>query len=86
LRRLQVAVETSSTEALKREALSAVATISAALEERKSRQRSQVAELGAQLRSLGKQLEEARRASALDPLTGLANRKAFDEFSSRSTR
>ncbi len=84
LRRLQVAVETSSTESLKREALSAVATISAALEERKSRQRSQVAELGAQLRALGKQLEEARRASALDPLTGLANRKAFDDFAARS--
>lgn len=84
LQRLQVAVETSSTEALKREALSAVANISGVLEARKSRQRSQMAELGSQLRSLSRQLEDAKRAGALDPLTGLANRKAFDEFLARS--
>ena len=36
------------------------------------------------MKNLGRELEDARRESALDPLTTLANRKAFDEYISRS--
>jgi diguanylate cyclase (GGDEF)-like protein len=51
---------------------------------RKERQREQFAVLADKLKNLGRELEDARRESALDPLTGLANRKAFDEYITRS--
>jgi diguanylate cyclase len=40
--------------------------------------------LGAQVRSLGHELESARRESETDPLTRISNRKAFDEYLARS--
>jgi diguanylate cyclase len=40
--------------------------------------------LGAQVRSLGHELESARKESETDPLTRIANRKAFDEYLARS--
>jgi len=40
--------------------------------------------LGAQVRSLGDDLESARRESETDPLTRVPNRKAFDDYLARS--
>lgn len=77
--RLQSAALGVSMEDLKREALTAVATLDGILQERAKRQSSQMEELGERLRTLGRQLEEARRDSEVDALTKVGNRRAFDE-------
>ena len=80
---LRTVLDNGSADELRRVAESTLARFDAALVERRERQRMQFAELGAQLASLADQLEEARRASTLDPLTGLSNRKEFDDFLQR---
>jgi diguanylate cyclase len=77
--RLHAAAMGPSIDDLKREALAAVTTLDSILRERRKRQTAQVAELGERLRTLGRQLEEARRESEIDPLTRVGNRRAFDE-------
>ncbi len=84
LGRMRVAVESNSTDMIKREALAVVSVIEQLMTHRKERQQEQFAVLADKLKHLGRELEDARRESALDPLTGLANRKAFDEYISRS--
>jgi GGDEF domain-containing protein len=61
-----------------------VLAVSQTVEERRKRQREQMDVLGAQVRSLGTELESARRESETDPLTRLFNRKALDEYLARS--
>jgi diguanylate cyclase (GGDEF)-like protein len=78
--RLETLVEAHSTDALKREVLDAVGTLKTVLTERNERQHRQMQVLGAQVRSLGHELESARRESETDPLTRIPNRKAFDEY------
>jgi diguanylate cyclase (GGDEF)-like protein len=80
LGRLESMVETSSLEELKREIQGAVVMLRKVLEERQERQHKQMASLGEQVKSLGHELESARRESETDPLTRIANRKAFDEY------
>ncbi len=82
--RMRAAVESNSTDLIKREALAVVSVMEQLMEHRKERQRQQFAVLADKLKHLGRELEDARRESALDPLTGLANRKAFDEYITRS--
>jgi diguanylate cyclase len=65
---------------LKREVLDAVGMLKSIIEERSQRQQKQMQLLGAQVRSLGNELESARRESETDPLTRISNRKAFDEY------
>jgi diguanylate cyclase (GGDEF)-like protein len=84
LHRMRVAVESNSTDLIKREALAVVSVMEQLVVHRKERQREQFAVLADKLKKLGRELEDARRESALDPLTGLANRKAFDEYITRS--
>lgn len=84
LGRMRVAVESNSTDLIKREALAVVSVMEQLMAHRKERQREQFAVLADKLKNLGRELEDARRESALDPLTGLANRKAFDEYITRS--
>jgi diguanylate cyclase (GGDEF)-like protein len=84
LLRLRDAAENPSTDALKREAISVAGAIAQVLEERQQRQRSQATELGARVAALARELEEARRESAIDALTGLYNRRAFDEQAARA--
>ena len=84
LGRMRVAVDSNSTDLIKREALAVVSVMEQLMAHRKERQRQQFAVLADKLKNLGRELEDARRESALDPLTGLANRKAFDEYISRS--
>jgi diguanylate cyclase len=83
--RLHAAALGVSMDDLKREALTAVTTLDAILEDRAKRQTTQMAELGERLRTLGRQLEEARRDSELDALTKVGNRRAFDERIERLT-
>ena len=84
LMRLERLAESSTTGELKREVLATVMTVSQTVEERRKRQREQVDVLGAQVRTLGTELESARRESETDPLTRLFNRKALDEYLARS--
>jgi diguanylate cyclase len=77
---LREVVEGRSVEEIKREVLSAVSTLSQLMEERQQRQRVHMRELGARISSLGSQLQEARRESAIDPLTQVFNRRAFDAY------
>ncbi|HEX7505493.1 MAG TPA: GGDEF domain-containing protein, partial [Polyangia bacterium] len=82
--RLEQMVEANSTADLKREVLDAVGMLKSIIEERSERQQKQMQLLGAQVRSLGHELESARRESETDPLTRISNRKAFDEYLTRS--
>jgi diguanylate cyclase len=84
LERVKAAVESNETAAIRREAIAAVEVVGELLERRKAEQRREFARLADRLRALGRELEEARRESALDPLTQLANRKALEEILSRS--
>jgi diguanylate cyclase len=84
IERLEKLVEASSTADLKREVLDAVGMLKSIIEERRQRQQKQMQLLGAQVRSLGSELESARRESETDPLTRISNRKAFDEYLARS--
>lgn len=84
LGRMRVAVESNSTDLIKREALAVVSVIEQLMTNRKERQQEKFAVLADKLKHLGRELEDARRESAIDPLTGLANRKAFDEYITRS--
>jgi diguanylate cyclase len=84
LGRLEKLVDANATAELKREVLDAVGMLKAILEERSERHERQVQVLGAQVRSLGHELESARRESETDPLTRISNRKAFDDYLARS--
>jgi diguanylate cyclase (GGDEF)-like protein len=74
----------SSTGELKREVMSTVLNLGQIVEERRKHQRARVEDLGAQVRTLGSELETVRKESEIDPLTRLFNRKAFDGFLKRS--
>lgn len=83
LRMLRAATQGGSAADLRRVAERTLDVFDEVLSARQSRQREQTAALGAQLRSLSRQLEEERRTSSLDPLTELPNRKEFDDFADR---
>ena len=82
--RLEKLVDANATSDLKREVLDAVGMLKMIIEERSQRQKKQMQVLGAQVHSLGHELESARRESETDPLTRISNRKAFDEYLARS--
>lgn len=83
LSRLREATAGASAAELKQVAESTLTVFDTVLASQRERQRAQQEQLGAQLRALSNELEEARRASTLDPLTELPNRKEFDDFSGR---
>lgn len=66
------------TGSIKQEVLGAVHAIESAMQTRREKQQEQYVMLSSKLDNLGQQLEEARRESTTDPLTGLGNRKLFD--------
>jgi diguanylate cyclase len=82
--RLELLAKGSSTGDLKREVLSTVGVLSHIVEERRKTQRARVEALGTQVKILGSELETVRKASEVDPLTRLFNRKAFDDYLLRS--
>lgn len=84
LSRLEKMAEGSTTGDLKKEVLATVMAVSQTMEDRRKRQREQMDVLGAQVRTLGTELESVRRESETDPLTRLFNRKALDEYLARS--
>jgi diguanylate cyclase (GGDEF)-like protein len=78
LRRLAAAVESHSTERIRRQARECVQTIGQLLEKREARHLAQVEQLADQLRDMRAELERAWEQTTRDPLTGLGNRAAFD--------
>lgn len=69
---------------IKQEVLGAVQSIQDALQARRDQQELQYVSLATKLDRLGRQLEEAKRESTTDPLTGLGNRKLFDATAQRA--
>lgn len=69
---------------IKQEVLGAVTAIEGALQARREQQADQYTTLAVKLDRLGKQLEEARKESTTDALTGLGNRKMFDTMVARA--
>jgi diguanylate cyclase len=84
LGRLETLAKGSSTGDLKREVLATVVKLGEIVEERRKHQHERVEALGTQVKILGSELETARKESEVDPLTRLFNRKAFDDYISRS--
>lgn len=79
LRRLRAAVDDPSIDNLRREALGAVDTIRALVEERAARQQKNVEDSAADLNAAREELARVRHEATIDPLTQLHNRGAFDE-------
>jgi diguanylate cyclase len=84
LGKLEALVQGSSTGELKREVMATVVALAQIVEQRKQQQRERVESLGAQVATLGSELDSARKDSEVDPLTGLFNRRAFDGYLARS--
>lgn len=84
LTRLGELAQRAPSSTLKREALSTVMSVTQLVDERRRRNAQQMEALGDRVRSLGHELETARRESELDALTRLFNRKAFDEYLDRT--
>ena len=84
MERAKTALRRLQTGSIKQEVLGAVLAIEGALQTRREQQQEQYVSLASKLDRLGRQLEEARRESTTDPLTGLGNRKLFDMMSQRA--
>jgi diguanylate cyclase (GGDEF)-like protein len=82
--RVKAAVASNSTEQLKRETAAAIAVMENLMVARRDRQRQQFTVLADKLKSIGRELDDARREGALDALTGLPNRRSFDDYITRS--
>ncbi len=84
MQRARTAINRLQTGSIKQEVLGAVAAIHDALQARRDQQELQYVSLATKLDRLGRQLEDAKRESTTDPLTGLGNRKLFDSTSQRA--
>ncbi len=78
LQRLSLALDDNETANIRSEAVATVNLVSKTMEERRTRQESQVRDLQAQLQSVRKELSEAREQMSVDPLTQLFNRASLD--------
>lgn len=84
--RARNALKRMQTGSIKQEVLGAVAAIESALQTRRDQQQEQYVSLATKLDRLGRQLEEARRESTTDALTGIGNRKLFDMMAPRAVQ
>jgi diguanylate cyclase len=83
---MKKAVSGSQMTNIKNDVLNAVSEIDRTLRERRDEQQRQYKSLATSLDSLGRQLEEAKKESATDPLTGVGNRKHFDLMVNRAAQ
>jgi diguanylate cyclase len=83
LSRLKTAAESGTTQELRDAAVSAATSIAQLVDARRAQQAQRHVDLGKKLAVLGRQLDDARRQSALDPLTQLYNRGALDDHLTR---
>ncbi len=79
MRRLESAIRGGEATRIRSEAQETVQLLSEFLAERGSRQQAQIREMAARLENLRDELDHARAQAAIDGLTGLYNRAAFDE-------
>ncbi|QJR34315.1 GGDEF domain-containing protein [Gemmatimonas groenlandica] len=84
--RAKNALKRMQTGSIKQEVLGAVLAIEGALQSRRDQQQEQYVSLATKLDRMGKQLEEARKESTTDPLTGIGNRKLFDMMGPRAVQ
>ena len=84
LAKLESLAQGSATGELKREVMSTVVALAQIVEQRKKQHKERVEDLGAQVRTLGSELDSARKDREVDPLSRLFNRRAFDDYVSRS--
>lgn len=84
--RAKDALKRMQTGSIKQEVLGAVLAIEGALQTRRDQQQEQYVTLATKLDRMGKQLEEARKESTTDPLTGIGNRKLFDMMGPRAVQ
>lgn len=84
--RAKNALKRMQTGSIKQEVLGAVLSIEGALQTRRDQQQEQYVSLATKLDRMGKQLEEARKESTTDPLTGIGNRKLFDMMGPRAVQ
>jgi len=84
--RAKDALKRMQTGSIKQEVLGAVLAIEGALQTRRDQQQEQYVSLATKLDRMGKQLEEARKDSTTDPLTGIGNRKLFDMMGPRAVQ
>jgi diguanylate cyclase (GGDEF)-like protein len=84
MERAKTALKRMQTGSIKQEVLGAVLAIEGALQTRRNHQQEQYVSLATKLDRLGRQLEEARKESTTDALTGLGNRKLFDVMAQRA--
>ncbi len=80
----RTAMKRLQTGSIKQEVSAAITAIESAMQERRNQQADQFQSLASRLETLGQQLEEARRESTTDALTGVGNRKLFDTMIVRS--
>jgi diguanylate cyclase len=83
INRLRAAIESNSIDMLKREATSVAVSLSSLVAQREQRRSMQFEELGTELKSMHKRLEDARKSSETCALTGLHNRRALDAYMER---
>lgn len=80
------AVSGSQMTSIKDDVLQAVSEIDRTLRERRDEQQRQYKTLATSIDALGRQLEEAKKEGATDPLTGVGNRKHFDVMANRAVQ
>lgn len=78
MKRVELAIQGIETGSVKSEVMQAMNSIEQISRTRRDQQQASFAALADRVQSLGRELEEARRDSETDPLTGLGNRKRFD--------
>ncbi len=86
MERARTALTRLQTGQIKQEVLGAVTAIESALKERRDQHQEQYVTLASKLDKLGQQLEEARKESTTDALTGVGNRKLFDMMVPRAVQ
>ncbi len=84
MRRAHQAIELMQFGTIKDEVLGALSTMEHALQTRRAEQEAEYKSLAAHLDHVRDQLEEARRESTTDGLTGLGNRKLYDTSIARA--
>lgn len=82
--RLEAAIRGLETGTIRTELQDALSSLEASAQRRRDTQRSSFAELAERIDVLSSQLEDARRESETDVLTGLGNRKRFEQAVARA--
>ena len=79
MRRLEGAVRTGDSGKIKNEAQETVTLLTEFLSERGERHQAQIQQMASRLQSLRDELDSVRKQAAIDPVTKIYNRAAFDE-------